>query len=708
MSGVEVRSHSSELAAYRLHEAAREDALCISVLGNMSVEYRGRGVKIKSRKSLAVLAYIALNESGQETRERLVGLFWSETEEEKARASLRQTLRDLRRSFAEVGYTGLQTEKLAVELDRRRVQVDLWAVVRDAQARRVHPLLLDAPRLTDRLLQDLDDIDPSFRTWVLAKRQTFHDRLLRSLEDALGSESVDNKSKKLVAEALVNLDPTHEEACRSLMRCRAEEGDVPGALRIYKTLWDLLDQEYDMEPSAKTQQLVAEIKQGNFEPVPLSPSDAPRAIESPPPAAKTRIAQRRPAPAEPAANAPSKIALVVRYFQMNGVGSDKVHLVHGFRHHLIASLVRFREWSVVDDVTRSLDAPRRPVISAQYGIDATAYQAGQTVNLVLTLRQNETNLFVWSENFELKLENWFEAQQRIMRRITTSLNVQLSTERLMRLSREPDVSLDIYDRWLRAQAMITSFRPDDWDRAAEIFADTIRRAPNFSPCFSGLVQMNNSVHFVHPGVLRDVNKAQQTLALARSAVQLDPVDSRAQLCLGWSLTMARQYAEAEVHMDLARELNENDPWTLISTAAYYAFCGKFERAAKLATEASELSLAPSPRDWGYQAIIQFLCGNYVGSLDAADRANDVIKTLPAWKAAALYHLGRRDAGAKEAQRFLNRVRSAWFGNVPPTDAAIARWLLHAHPISRREDWERLRDGIRGAGIPVAGVAHHDW
>ena len=52
-----------------------------------------------------------------------------------------------------------------------------------------------------------------------------------------------------------------------------------------------------------------------------------------------------------------------------------------------------------------------------------------------------------------------------------------------------------------------------------------------------------------------------TIELARTAVQLDPVDSRAQLCLGWSYAMAKQYVQAEVHMDLACELNENDAWT---------------------------------------------------------------------------------------------------------------------------------------------------
>ena len=50
------------------------------------------------------------------------------------------------------------------------------------------------------------------------------------------------------------------------MRAHAEEGDIAGALRIYKSLWDLLDRDYGMEPSPQTEELVASIKLGVFEP----------------------------------------------------------------------------------------------------------------------------------------------------------------------------------------------------------------------------------------------------------------------------------------------------------------------------------------------------------------------------------------------------------------------------------------------------------
>ena len=106
----------------------------------------------------------------------------------------------------------------------------------------------------------------------------------------------------------------------------------------------------------------------------------------------------------------------------------------------------------------------------------------------------------------------------------------------------------------------------------------------FSPCYSSLVQMNNIEHFVHPGFLRDLDKARATLELAKTAVQLDPVDSRAHLCCGWSYVMALREAEAAPHMELACELNDNDPWTLLSCAHYSALL-RIDRAGPAAGRA---------------------------------------------------------------------------------------------------------------------------
>ena len=674
---------------------ASEPRLSVSLVGRFGLRLDGQPVQLRTRKAAAVLGYLALSETKQESRERLVGLLWSRSDEERARASLRQVVRELRSVLGDAGYGGFTAGRLSIGLDIGQTETDIESVLQLAESGRVHPLLLDIPRLDERLLEGMDDLDPSFRVWVLAKRQTVHERLMRSLGAVLVTKQAGGKNE--VAAAIINLDPTHEEACCHLMQLHAEQGDVAGALRIYKALWDLLDRDYAMEPSLATEALVAEIKLGVFE-RPASRSGAE--LQSAGQARDAPLRQPdRVAAAQAAYVAPAKTCLVLRPFAMHGVDNELAHLVQGFHGHLAASLVRFREWSVVDRAPRAVASDPAP----QYCIETTAYQAATEINMVMVLRDDTTGIYVWSESFRLGLNNWFEAQQRVIRRIANSLNVQLSTERLMRLAGEPDVSLDIHDRWLRGQSLHYKYDAESWQRGVTIFRDAIRDNPTYAPCYSSLVQMNNVEHFVHPGIFRDLDKAKATLELAKRAVQLDPVDSRSHLCCGWSYVLALRHTEAAPYMEQACELNDNDPWTLLSSAAYCAFCGSIDRGRLLAEQSLALSPAPSHLGWAYHGIIRVLCGEYASALEAFDRAEGILKTLPAWRVAALFHLGQSDLARQEAQRFLNGIRSFWVGSIAPTDEAVVRWVLQAHPIIVAARWEILRDGLRGAGLPVEGI-----
>src|ERR1700740_2860778 len=220
-------------------ETARR--LSITLVGRIALRLDGRPVELRTRKAAAVLGYLALSETKKESRERLVGLLWSRSDEEKARASLRQVVRELRQVLEDAGFAGFNAGRLTLGFDHDQIEVDIESVLQQPETPHIPPWLLDAPRLDEQLLEGMDDLDPSFRVWVLAKRQTIHERLMRSLDAGLAAPAVAPEMRKNIASAIVNLDPTHEQACCQLMRAHAEEGDVAGALRIYKALWELLD-----------------------------------------------------------------------------------------------------------------------------------------------------------------------------------------------------------------------------------------------------------------------------------------------------------------------------------------------------------------------------------------------------------------------------------------------------------------------------------
>src|SRR5450631_4464763 len=123
--------------------------LAVSLVGRPSIMFGGRLVELRTQKASAVLSYLALTETKQESRERLVGLLWSRSDEEKARASLRQVVRELRSAFEDAGYGGFVAGRLSIHLDAEMVDVDVESIIRLAESGNVHPLLLNTPHLDE-------------------------------------------------------------------------------------------------------------------------------------------------------------------------------------------------------------------------------------------------------------------------------------------------------------------------------------------------------------------------------------------------------------------------------------------------------------------------------------------------------------------------------------------------------------------------------
>jgi len=698
--------------------------LTISAIGGASFVYRGREIGLRNRKGRAMLAYIALNGSPEVDRDRLAGLFWSEFSQSNARTTLRQAVHEVREAMRAVGCDSLIVTRSTVGLLPGSYQVDLDGLLAAVESREAPEALLQEGQLSDTLLAGFEDVDPAFHGWLTARRQTVHDRLIRKLEEGYRDTALPRRQRRRLAEAALRLDSTHEEACRAVMRAAAEDGETSAALRAYDELYRLLGDEYDMEPSAATQALVAEIKKGEIEasaertqPDFSHPQDG--AVRQPGGLAESARAplsyeaemrqvllpQHRVAQPTAAGSIAAKPWLLIEPFAMSGVRADETHLVAGFRNELIACLARFREWYITGADCDLRDEHGGVPISSRYAVATTAYQAGSIINVVMVLRERPADLAVWGERFELRLDRWFETQQFIIRRIAATLNVQLSNQRLMRLSHVPDLTLEAYDIWLRGQVAINEYRAGEWNRTAEMLARAIEREPGFSPLYSSLAQMNNVVHFVQPGKFRDEAHVQRTLALVQRAVALDPRDSRAHLCLGWAMAFARRYSQAELHMDIARELNSTDSHTLMSSAMFHGFNGHIERAVEQAAMSMEMAVLPTLSHWGFLTNIRFLHGDYEGTIVAADQAQDGLPTMLAFRAAALSKLGRMAEAQQDVARFYARVRAAWAGDTPPTEALIGRWLLHLYPVSRVEIWQRLRDDMALAGIPVAGLTY---
>jgi DNA-binding SARP family transcriptional activator/TolB-like protein len=652
----------------------------IALLDGFSVSCGEQAIRIRSRKAQALLAFLILEGAASASRERLCGLLWSETSEEKARASLRQTVHGLREDLGEAGEALLQIERGTVRLSAGWTS-DVAVILEQARKGGIDPRLQNQQRLIDTLLAGFEDIDPAFRVWLLVQRESIGNAVTRALTSLLAESGALNQARE-AARALLNLDPTNEEACRHLMEDAAARGDTATALKIYKKLWDLLDQEYGTEPSGQTQALIVRIKNGEITPAP--PKSSPTAD------APSGGASVAPAETTPWTRLDDHPYLIVSSFDFAGLDGHSLHLVSGLRHELIARLVRFREWSVLDGSSASIDAGALP--GRCFSIDATLRPGGSKLSLTLTTKEQPSGRYIWSDSFTIDYERWFDVEPLLLRQIAMAVNVQLTAERLRANVKAAAIPAGVSESWLQGQQVILGFNAEEWDRVASIYRSITVAAPSFSPAYSALAQIGNARHLVFPGTRKSPESTTESLRLANVAVQLDPFDSRAHLAHAWALAFSERWAQAEHSVDLALKLNENDPWTLISAALAAAFCGRHDAALDCAEQALRLSPQPPPVHWAYQATLRFVCEDYAGAAEAAERAGNAISNLPGWHAASLAHLGEQHKAREQAALFVKTLRERWHGE-SPTNEAITEWFLSAFPIRLEADRSRLREGL---------------
>lgn len=134
----------------------------LRVLGPVeALSFSGENVLPRGRKAQAILCYVALSPEESVSRRRLIGLLWSSRWPEQGRASLRQSLLELRQALGPTCPALLQIGRDRVSLARDKVWIDGLTARADAE----QPAPVRADQL-DRLLETLGGLDPCFDNWI--------------------------------------------------------------------------------------------------------------------------------------------------------------------------------------------------------------------------------------------------------------------------------------------------------------------------------------------------------------------------------------------------------------------------------------------------------------------------------------------------------------------------------------------------------------
>jgi predicted ATPase/DNA-binding SARP family transcriptional activator len=263
--------------------------LRILLFGSPQVELDGAAASLETRKALALLAYLAL-EDRSHSRESLATLLWPDFSAERAFHNLRRSLWAINKALGKEWITG---ERDSLRLPRTPslwIDVQAFSDHLSGLESHGHPnsetcpaclphleaaaALYRAPFLEGFALPD----SPGFEDWQFFKREELKRQAASALEKLASAkaEAGDLAAAIQAAQRWLHDDPLHEPAHRSLMQLFIQSGQRLMALRQYEGLKAALAKELGEPPQPETTRLYESLRAARSAEgrVPSAPSSA--------------------------------------------------------------------------------------------------------------------------------------------------------------------------------------------------------------------------------------------------------------------------------------------------------------------------------------------------------------------------------------------------------------------------------------------------
>jgi adenylate cyclase len=400
-------------------------------------------------------------------------------------------------------------------------------------------------------------------------------------------------------------------------------------------------------------------------------------------------AQAREAPASESVRNPGIAVLALT--NLSGDPRND-HLCEGIAEDIIANLSRFRNLLVIARHSAflfNLKANPAHILQQQLGVryilGGSLRRSDQRLRIAVELIDAASESVLWSDRFNVELEELFDLQDEIAGAVAARLSVQIDLAERRQESYYPR-DMRAYGLVLRGQHLILRFnKAANW-HARRLFEEAIEIAPEYSRAHSALSRTHN-LDWRYAWSAAPAKSLESAIVFARRAKEFDRLDARGFAELGYARLYRRQHDEAIAEYEQALLLNPNDSDIIAEYADALAYVDQPRRSVELMHKAMRLN--PHYPDW----YLWYLADTY----DVMGRSEDVIATV------------RRMHDPSEGQRLL-AANFAHLGMMREAQAA-AREVMRLHPAFTIREWrerppyrdqavlDRYVEGLRKAGLP---------
>jgi TolB-like protein len=394
-------------------------------------------------------------------------------------------------------------------------------------------------------------------------------------------------------------------------------------------------------------------------------------------------------PAPPPTRQPSVAVLALA--NLSGDAAND-HLCEGIAEDVIANLTRFRNLMVIARHSAFLfslkaysarEIGRR--LGVRYLLGGSLRRAGKRLRLAVDLLDVETEAVLWSDRFDVALDDLFDVQDEITGAVASRLAVQIDFAERRQEAQYPR-DMRAHGLILRGHHLWLRFERDANAHARRLFEEAVEIAPDYGRGYTGVSRTHN-LDWRYSWSSSPDASLEAAVELARNAIQRDRQDARGFAELGFAHLYRKEHDEALAEYGRALALNPNDADIVAEYADALVYVGQPQNSIELLEKAMRLN--PYYPDW----YLWYMADAY----NAMGRPADVIGTVQRMQnpaegrrllAANFAHLGRMEEARAQAAEVI-KLHPGF---------TIGRWR-HRPPYRDPALLERYIEGLRKAGLP---------
>ena len=180
-------------------------------------------------------------------------------------------------------------------------------------------------------------------------------------------------------------------------------------------------------------------------------------------------------------------SIAVLYFENLSKDKEDEYLRDGVTEDIITELSKIKGLKVFSrpTVLAFRDKPVTPVqIGQQLGaacvLTGSLRRAGSRLRITAQLVDAKTDFPLWSERYDRQMEDVFELQDEIARKIAEALRVTLSPQEQEALADKPTENLQAYDLFLRGRSYARRLTRHDLEFALQMFQNAVALDSGFA------------------------------------------------------------------------------------------------------------------------------------------------------------------------------------------------------------------------------------